>query len=203
MSTSFTFGRGQADWWEQLGLTSNSMGVTRNRHDASNAGLSVLREYQPVAFVSKSDTSDQLTIEQLHERVAEAERRYKRETEEATKRAVQELDELGWERIEAAYAAPDADEVIQDGGWSGFTRADATAWCWNLFQFELRGIAHPGSEVRVRASLELKAGGLPEVFGYPQRARELVALGLTPKQYRQHKEALGARPVFASYLIQK
>jgi hypothetical protein len=64
---------------------------------------------------------------------------------------------------------------------------------WLLFRrlATAHGFVHPGSEVRICALHELEAGGIPSVFGYPERARELEARGLTPQQYRGHKEALG------------
>lgn len=95
--------------------------------------------------------------------------------------------------FEAAFTLPDADKPIVAGRWAGFTRGEATAWCHNLFQFEPHGFVHPGSEVRVRALLALRAGQLSEVFGYPERARALRDSGLTPRSYREHRVALGAR----------
>ena len=99
---------------------------------------------------------------------------------------------LGWAKIEETLADPNADRVITEGRWAGFSRGDANAWCWNLFQYEPHGFTHPGSQVRHEAMQKLQTGGVPEVFGYPERARELAARGLTPREYRRHQEALGA-----------
>lgn len=172
-------------------MTPSSLGVTGVLHGASAGGLAILSEYEPVGFASRSGAADQLTIEQLHERVAAEERAFQREAAEAKAVAAEQLRQHGWEKIEAAYASPYADELVPEGRWAGFSQADATAWCWNLFQYEPHGFVHPGSEVRCRAMAQLESGGLPEVFGYPERAVELRALGLTPKQYREHQEALG------------
>lgn len=51
---------------------------------------------------------------------------------------------------------------------------------------------HPGTQVRREAIQQLERGNLPTVFRYPERAKRLASRGLDPKQYRLHKEALGA-----------
>lgn len=38
----------------------------------------------------------------------------------------------GWEKLGAAYSLVDADEVITEGRWAGFTRGDAIAWSWHF-----------------------------------------------------------------------
>lgn len=192
MSSSLESRHHNSTWWQQLGLTPSSLGVTGDLHGAAEGGLAVLREYEPVAFASKNGSGDHLTIHQLRERIADAESAFRREAEEAKASAAERRRQLGWEKVEAAYASSDADEPVTEGRWAGFSRADATAWCWNLFQYEPHGFVHPGTEVRYRAMTQLESGGLPEVFGYPERALALQALGLTPKIYRQHKEVLGA-----------
>jgi len=35
---------------------------------------------------------------------------------------------------------------------------------------------------------------IPDFFGYPERAKELAAQGLTPLEYRAQRELLGAAP---------
>ncbi|MBC9937028.1 MULTISPECIES: hypothetical protein [unclassified Leucobacter] len=137
-----------------------------------------------------------MTVEQLRARIAEAERQYEYEAKQARALAAEQRRSLGREKIEAAYMSMDAGKAITEGRWAGFTQSDATAWCWNFFQCEPRGFVHPGSELRIRSMMQLEAGGLPEVFGYPERARALEELGLTPRAYRQHKEALCA-PTFS------
>lgn len=46
--------------------------------------------------------------------------------------------------------------------------------------------------MRREAIQQLERGNLPTVFRYPERAKRLASRGLDPKQYRLHKEALGA-----------
>lgn len=192
MSISSIPRRREAGWWEQVGLTPHSLGVTGDLHGANEGGLRVLREYEPVAFASKNSDAEQLTIEQLRKLVGEVERNFQLETVEAKVLAAEARRTLGWEKLEAAYALPNADEVIAEGRWAGFSRAAASAWCWNLFQYEPHGFVHPGSQVRCEAMQQLEWGDLPTVFGYPERAKELAAHGLDPRRYRLHKEALGA-----------
>lgn len=194
MSTSIHSRTNDSQWWEKLGLSPDGIGVVPGRFIDNGALTGVLRDYEPTAFRHKVDGGVQVTIDELRERILEEDERQKQEAEAATTAQAREQRQRGWDRIEAAYAAVDADEIITEGRWEGFTRAAATAWCWNLFQYEPRGFAHPASEVRARASAQLKNGGLPEVLGYPERARTLEAQGLTAHTYRQHKEALGATP---------
>lgn len=136
------------------------------------------------------------TLEQFAELIREA--ASITEKKAAVDRELAAADRLrfGWQKVEAAYSLADADEVIAEGRWTGFTRGDAIAWSWNLFQYEPSGFTHPGSQVRAEALQLLESGGLPEVFGYPERARAHAARGLSPKQYRKHREALGA-PTFS------
>lgn len=95
--------------------------------------------------------------------------------------------------VEGAYQEPRAHEVIPDGPWADFTRGDAFAWNWALFNYEPHGFISPGSQVRFRALQELEKGELPAVFNYPNRARELVAEGKTPISFIDDKEASNAR----------
>ena len=105
----------------------------------------------------------------------------------------EELRSEGRRLVESALTAPDSDELIEEGRWAGFTRGRAIAWSWNLFQYEPTGFVHPNSEVRFIALKKLENGGIPAVFGYPERAREHEARGLTPLQYREYRDALGTR----------
>lgn len=106
--------------------------------------------------------------------------------------AAEERRAQGWREVEAALSAADADEAITVGRWAGFSRGVARAWCWNLFQYEPRGFVHPGTQVRHEAMQELLNGGIPEVFGYPERARKHADRGLNPRSYRVLREALGS-----------
>src|SRR5690606_27714827 len=121
--------------------------------------------------------------------------RVRREHERLEEQSAAERRALGWQRITEALNAPDADEPITQGKWAGFTRGRAIAWCWNLFQYEPKGFAMPNSIVREKAMRELQRGGIPEVFGYADRARHLERHDLTPESYRKHQEALG-KPTF-------
>ncbi|KAB1640575.1 hypothetical protein [Gulosibacter chungangensis] len=194
MSTSIYSRSNDPQWWQKLGLSPDGIGIVPGRFIDHRALVDLLRSYEPTAFKRKVGGAEQITIDELRERILEEDDRQKREIEAAKAVQAREHRQLGWDRIEAAYAAPDAEEIITVGRWEGFTRAAATAWCWNLYQYEPRGFAHPASEVRARAITQFKNGGLPEVLGYPKRARELEALGLTPRTYREHKEALGSKP---------
>lgn len=179
MSTSRMHGGLKSGWWGALGL----------RGPLGNAAAErVLREHVPVGFAPAAGGSV-LSLEQVGALVDAAEQEAERAHEVATaeRRAADAAE------FEAAFDMPDADTVVEEGRWAGFTRGEAAAWCWNLFQFEPHGFVHPGSQVRAEALEKLRAGGLPEVFGYPERARQLAEKGMTPRQYRQHREALGSR----------
>ena len=159
---------------------------------AAEAVRAVLAEHPPVSFASGSDGAT-LTLTQLTELVREAAAGAVRARREAEARNAAEDSQVGWELIQQALAAPGAEVPVEAGRWAGIARGTAVAWCWNLFQFERRGIAHPGSQVRHEAIQQLRTGGLPAVFGYPERARVLIAQGFTPESYRQQREALGER----------
>ena len=180
------------DWWRQLGLGYQGLVLTsRHEHRISEAVLAVLRAHPPVAFAGNGENTPLSTDDMAAlisaatdeaDRVGEEERRLAAETRRAE----------GQARVEAALAIPDAGAVITDGRWAGFTKGEAFAWCWTLFQYEPHGFVHPGTQVRHEAMQQLERGDLPTVFGYPERAKELKAQGLEPKQYRLLKEALGA-----------
>lgn len=178
----------ETGWWTTLGLSDRfGSGHTTNERKLREDILAVLREYRPEQFHRVShDVS--VGFEDVANEIASAER----EHEQRMQLAEQQRVAAGWERIAAAYAAPDAHEVITEGEWVGFTRARAIAWCWNLFQYEPKGFILPRSIVRQRALRELKNGGIPAVFGYSERARQLEAQGQTPETYRRQKEADGA-----------
>lgn len=180
------------DWWGALDLSYHRIPVTtRHELEVEQAALAVLAAHPPVGFAGDLEgvTLTAVQLKALVERaVANAE-----EKAECQRGAdAEERRRSGWARIEEALSAANADQVVVEGRWAGLTRGEATAWCWNLFQYEPHGFVHPGSQVRHEAMQKLQAGGLPEVFGYPERARELVSRGLTPREYRRHKEVLGA-----------
>lgn len=104
-------------------------------------------------------------------------------------------ERLGRDAIEAAYAAPDAELVIETGFWKGFTKAAARAWCWNLFQFEPYGFIIPASFATSRQQQELESGLIPENELYAKRARDFVLFGQSPLQYRENRLAMSS-PTF-------
>lgn len=189
----FTAGAGadSGAWWSELGLA--AVGAD------SRLTARVLGELRPVGFAVTGSTSGEGTVggqvlsqKQVAQRLAAA-----RVEEEARRARVRER--LSLELVvafEAALVRPDGDVPVTEGRWAGFTRAEAEAWSWALFEFEPRGIAHPGSQLRYESQQRLRAGDLPEAFGYPERARRLADSGLTPRAYRDlriaHREALKA-----------
>lgn len=185
MSSAQFVHRPITDWWESLGL--------RLQEDKfSFATEEILRTHIPVAFQPTEGADNvSLGLDQLVRRITGAERESAVLRTQATKaRRASDVAEF-----ESASEKPNAHERVDEGRWAGFTRGEAAAWCWNLFQFEPHGFVHPGSEVRARALSELRGVGLPEVFGYPERARELADRGVTPQQYREYRDALGS-PMF-------
>lgn len=144
----------------------------------------------PTPAVAFAGSEAQLTLEQVIDLIRQTEQ----DVDEARAAEAERRRQLGWERLEALYAAADAEEVISGGDLAGFTRARAGAWCWNLLDYEPVGLISPGSMLREHSLRELCEGRIPTVFGYPDRARALEANGLTPRDYRRAKEALGATP---------
>ena len=180
------------DWWGALDLSYHRIPVTtRHELEVEQAALAVLAAHPPVGFAGDLEGGT-LTAVQLKALVERAVANAEEKAECQRGADAEERRRSGWARIEEVLSAADADQVVVEGRWAGLTRGEATAWCWNLFQYEPHGFVHPGSQVRHEAMQKLQAGGLPEVFGYPERARELVSRGLTPREYRRHKEALGA-----------
>ncbi|WP_449279753.1 hypothetical protein [Leucobacter sp. GX0328] len=150
----------------------------------------VLREHPPIGFTSKDDDRP-LSLEQVAAMIEAAAQELERQRELASI----ERREADLAEFEAAFDQPNAGDVVERGRWSGLTRGEATAWCWNLFHYEPHGFVHPGSQVRAEALATLRSGVLPEVFGYPERARELIEKGVTARRYRQLREELGS-PMF-------
>lgn len=172
------------DWWSVLGLRAmpgSVMGWQAER---------VLREHPPIGFTSKGEGGP-LSLEQVAAMIEAAEQ----DREQQRELAAIERREADLAEFEAAFDQPNAGDVVERGRWSGITRGEATAWCWNLFQYEPHGFVHPDSQVRAEALATLRSGVLPEVFGYPERARALIEKGMTARRYRQLREELGS-PMF-------
>lgn len=159
------------EWWRELGLNTVDFETRK-----------VLKRYIPTVFEA-ADHGESATFAQLVDLLTLEHDKVLAEKEEALKR--QELKNLA--DFNASFERKDAAEIIVDGAWAGFTVADAFAWCHNLFWFERRGIAHPGSQLHFESLRKLEKGVLPEVFGYPERARKLAARGVSPQEYRELK----------------
>lgn len=202
------------DWWEPLGLQLHGVALGRGRAadvpvgsrpepgvaaelvdvEAREAARAVLRAHPPVSFAD-AGAKRPLTAAELAERVREAVASAHRAAANERAAADEAQRRQGAAAVHRALTASDAAEPVTAGRWLGFTRGEATAWFWNLFQYEPHGFVHPGTQVRHEALRLLRSGGLPEVFGYPERARELADRGLTPLRYRDYRDSLGT-PVY-------
>ena len=187
MSISQNTSSNPTEWWAKLGL--QPIG-----YDTSSPAHQVLAKHPPVTFASGSD-QHALTLEQVAELMTQATERITRLANYALLATAEERQRFGWERLQEAFNMPDAQVQISESRWAGFTKGEATAWCWNLMQYEPKGFIAPGMYTRRGAARELANGGLPEVFGYPERARELADEGLDPREYRRRREAANA-PTF-------
>lgn len=168
-------------WWTTLGLRFLELDPLGARHRARER---VLAGLAPEWFVGPEGKVTLAEAARLID-AAEAEVERAREIEEAARRA------RGWMRIDAAYAAPDADDVIERGVWKGFTHAQAHAWLWNFVQYvPERGGLRYGRDRREAQQL-LEEGKTPELEELAQLARDLEAEGSTPRLYRQAMERLG------------
>lgn len=181
------------DWWDRIGLRYGGLHMRGGAINASvrRAAEETLREHPPIAFAA-APGAEPLTLEELDALLIERGQQAQAKAKRDKARGERERSELGWQRIREAFERPDAGEVITDGGWAGMTRGEAFAWCWNLFQYEPRGLISPGSWVRRKAMEDLLAWQLPEVFGYPERAKEIAANDVTPQEYRRAKEISGS-----------
>lgn len=178
-----------APWWSEYQLAHRPFACSHDLDRAQavpwhNPRIALLSRAKPVLF---EVDGEQLSAGELRSRMADAWAEFQAPIEaDADTRS-----RLGWAALEAAPLAPDADEVIADGGWAGFARARARQWCWNLFQYEPRGYSLPISTMSLPGVKEWLGGGVPDVRGYADRARALEADGVTPHAYRQEKEAAG------------
>lgn len=198
MSTAEKLFAHRDGWWGKLSLCYRDIPTpTGIEFETEQAALAVLAAHPPVSFVGDTEGST-ITANQLEELVKGAIKNAELEAKRRHESAAEQRRVLGSAKVEEALAAPNADRVITEGCWTGFRWGDAVAWCWNLFQYEPHGLTHPGSQVRHEAMQLLQTGGLPEVFGYSERVRELVARGLTPREYRRHQEAFGANTFSAA-----
>lgn len=195
-ASSETGGRREFEWWQRLGLSAfNPAFNSVNDKRTLDAKMGVLSSHVPVLFAIALD-GDQSAEKTLDEVIAELGRAEK-DVASQIEDAARDREQRGRAAMASANAAPDADEIIAEGDWVGFTRANAIAWCWNLYQYEPHGFVLPNSILREQRVRKLESGGIPDGFGYADRARELEAAGTTAKEYRTMKEAQGA-PTFSA-----
>lgn len=180
MSSANHTDRREESWWQILRSATGPI-----RPEAAEA---VLAEYRPLGFVPR-DTPDDAPVSSVEDLVA---RMQVALLEAELKRVAQVADREAADRadFESAFARPDADMLVTDGDWKGFTHGEAAAWCWNLFHYELRHVDVTWMTA-VGAMKHLSEGGLPSVFKHSERARTLRDSGLTARTYREHREALG------------
>lgn len=184
---------GGTEWWDQIGLRyGGRLLVSRHEGQIREAVTELLHKHPPVGFVGDAP-GETITPEELAQRVRQQTEEIELAGEARREAAAQERSRMGRERVEAALNDPALTVPIEEGRWAGFTHGEAIAWCWNLFQYEPRGFISPGSQLRQESLRRLEAGEIPDVFGYPERARELADEGLDPREYRRFKEASGAR----------
>ncbi|MCC6376559.1 MAG: hypothetical protein IT191_06025 [Microbacteriaceae bacterium] len=186
----------ELEWWQRLGLSAFDPAFNSvNDERALDAKLGVLNSHIPVLFAVSSDGGQ--TVQKTLDGVVAALDRAEKDVASQIEDAARAREQRGREATASAYAATDADEIIAEGDWVGFTRANAIAWCWNLYQYEPHGFVLPNSILREQRVRKLESGGIPDGFGYADRARELEAAGTTAKEYRTMKEAQGA-PTFSA-----
>lgn len=180
-------------WWDALGLRFAGSGLTtEHAFVATHAAEQVLRDHPPVAF-SGGGSGATITAAQLAELITQAVAQVTRERETARVTDADARRVRGSAKVEEALGAPGSAALIETGDWAGFTQGEAIAWSWSLLQYEPRGITHPGSQLRAEEIQRLHTGIPVQAFGYAKRARELADRGLTVREYRAHRDALGAK----------
>ncbi|MBB5632574.1 hypothetical protein BKA04_000797 [Cryobacterium mesophilum] len=191
MSTKEIYEPVEREWWARLGLSAGDEGAgSVNDRRRQEARVRVLRLHEPSLFAAVTNGAP--TVPKSLEQVAAELDRAEAEVEAAIQDAARQREQRGREAVASAFAAPDADELVTEGDWVGFTRARAVSWCWDLYQYEPQGFVSPGSMLREQRTRELEAGGIPNGFGYADRARQLEASGVTPSHYRAAREMLGS-----------
>src|SRR5690606_13344672 len=102
------------------------------------------------------------------------------------------LRAFGWRHIRDAYDAPDAQEVIAEGVWRGFTRARALAWLWTFVQYpDTYSPSHDAEFRTYVAQLTARRPSEGAPLGRPARRSE--ADGASAQQYRRALELVGER----------
>lgn len=172
-------------WWTQLDLTTTL-------DDSDKITERILRDCHPVKFAHRNSNPEaELSFKQVLDLIETN----RQEAELQRQPITTERHAIATAEFDSAFSLADGDVLVESGRWVGFTHNEAAAWCWNLFQYEPTGFVHPNSEVRTKALRELRLGGLPAVFGYPERARRYADAGLTAREYRNHREAINS-PIF-------
>jgi len=182
-----------APWWTGFELKHRPFDCVHDWDRAeevpwTDPRMALLAGAEPVLFsVPGPDGAQEVTADELRSRMADAWVAFQAPIEaDAGTRS-----RLGWLALETAPLAPDAGDVIAEGGWAGFTRARARQWCWNLFQYEPQGFSLPVRTIALPGVKEWLGGGVPDMRGYADRARTLEAEGATPEAYRRDKDAKG------------
>lgn len=111
-------------WWKPLGLKMTVVG--RPDYRRIKAREDALAQLVPVW---PEEGGRELTLDDVALRLGT---RVKLGTEVVRDEVA--LRAFGWRHIRDAYDAPDAQEVIAEGVWRGFTRARALAWLWTFVQ---------------------------------------------------------------------
>ncbi|MBX3312159.1 MAG: hypothetical protein KF916_04605 [Microbacteriaceae bacterium] len=147
--------------------------------DLSFAVESKLTEFVAVSFINKNDdepkiyTSEEVAATLSEVRISEQEEiasRFRNALEKRTS------------NFENHYKHQNSFQVIESGEWAGFTLGDALAWSDNILTFETgERFGHTVVDQRT-----LTTGNLVKYVS-AERAKELVALGMTPASYRQSK----------------
>lgn len=179
-------------WTRQLGLAVEPAAATSNEQRVSRARRDYLASIRPTEFIRTSDGGDiRISLEQVVDdlKAIDAQVNLRLQDEAKDRRA------RGWTMVRAALEASDAEVLVDSGEWIGFSRGQAIAWCWNLYQFEPHGFLRPAAQLRAEGIAQLEAGLIPDGFGYARRAKQLEAAGMTPETYRQAMDALG-KPTF-------
>lgn len=169
-------------WWKPLGLKMTVVG--RPDYRRIKAREDALAQLVPV-WPEKAGR--ELTLDDVALRLGT---RVKLGTEVVRDEVA--LRAFGWRHIRDAYDAPDAQEVIAEGVWRGFTRARALAWLWTFVQYP--DTYSPSYAAEFRTYVErLTAGRLIEDARLASMARRYEADGTSPQEYRRALELVGER----------
>ena len=169
-------------WWKPLGLKMTVVG--RPDYRRIKARENALAQLVPVW---PEEGGRELTLDDVALRLGT---RVKLGTEVVRDEVA--LRAFGWRHIRDAYDAPDAQEVIAEGVWRGFTRARALAWLWTFVQYPDTYSPSHDAEFRTYVA-QLTARRLIEDARLASTARRYEADGTSPQEYRRALELVGER----------